>query len=103
MKKQEQTKNFYTLDEIQDEFVGKRGTPKREAYEIELKLELLGGEIKDLRKKQNLTQTELGKRIGVKKAQISRIENNTSNVTLVTISKVFKALGNNLSLKIEPV
>jgi transcriptional regulator with XRE-family HTH domain len=52
----------------------------------------IGEAIKKARKQQNLTQEELGKRIGVKKAQVSRMENG-SHLTLPTIEKTFKALG----------
>lgn len=52
----------------------------------------IGNFIKDTRKKQGLTQDQLGERIGVKKAQVSRMENG-SHLTLPTIEKTFKALG----------
>jgi transcriptional regulator with XRE-family HTH domain len=42
--------------------------------------------------KQELTQEELGARMGVQRAQISKIENGR-NLTLSTIAKAFKALG----------
>ena len=37
---------LYSLDEIKDEFIGKRGSEKRELYEQELHLEVLGDMIK---------------------------------------------------------
>ncbi|HFA50424.1 MAG TPA: XRE family transcriptional regulator [Bacteroidetes bacterium] len=92
---------LYTFDEIKDEIIGKVGTPRRDAYEIELKLDLIGDIIKEARKKRNLTQAELGKLIGVQKAQVSKLENNTSNFSIGTIIKVFKALGAEVRLKIE--
>ena len=36
---------LYSLDEITDEFIGKIGTPKRDAFEYELRLDLIGEEI----------------------------------------------------------
>lgn len=36
----------YSLDEIQDEFMGVKGTPRRDDFELELKLDLLGDMIK---------------------------------------------------------
>jgi HTH-type transcriptional regulator/antitoxin HipB len=48
-----------------------------------------------------LTQEELGKLIGVQKAQISRIENNTSNVTMDTLMRVFGALKAKVRLQVE--
>ena len=65
----------YSLDEVTDKFVGKKGTPNRDSFENELKLDLIGQTIKQIRKERNLTQEQLGELIGVKKAQISKIEN----------------------------
>jgi len=63
----------YSLDEITDKFIGKKGTLKRDAFENELRLELIGDAIRKARKERNLTQEELGQLVGVKKAQISKI------------------------------
>ena len=82
----------YTLSEAEDKLIGIKGTPERDQYEFELKLELIGDMIQIARKERKLTQEQLGNLIGVKKAQISRLENNTSNVTIETILKVFNAL-----------
>ena len=48
--------------------------------------------IKKARIEQNLTQEQLGERIGVKRAQISRLERGYS-ITIPTMRRVFKALG----------
>jgi len=82
----------YSLDEITDKHIGKRGTPKRELFENELKLDLLGEAIKQARKDRNLTQEELGLLVGVKKTQISKLENSLTDARFETIIKVFKAL-----------
>jgi HTH-type transcriptional regulator/antitoxin HipB len=91
----------YTLDQVTDELIGKKGTPRRDSFEYELQLDLIGEAIKETRLKQNLTQEELGKLIGVQKAQISRIEKHTSNVTMETLLKVFTALKAKVKLQIE--
>ena len=83
---------YMTLDEVKDKFIGKIGTPKREEYELELRLDLIGQMIKEVRKERNLTQEELGKLVGVQKAQISKLESGSVNVTVATILKVFEAL-----------
>ncbi len=92
---------MYTLEEIQDEFIGKRGTEKREIYEQQLQLEVLGDLIKKVRLDRNLTQQELGKLIGVQRAQISKLENNTTNVTMDTILRVFGALKAKVVFNVE--
>ena len=82
----------YTLSEAEDKLIGVKDSSERDEYEFELKLELIGDMIQTARKERHLTQEQLGNLIGVKKAQISRLENNTSNVTIETILKVFNAL-----------
>lgn len=91
----------YSLDQIKDEFIGKKGTPDRDQYEYDLKMEILGELIKQTRKERNLTQEQLGELIGVQKAQISRLENHTGNVTLSTILKVFASLKAKIKIQVE--
>lgn len=83
---------FYTLDEITDKHIGKSGTPERESFDAELEAALIGASIKEARKSLNLTQKELGERVGVQTAQISKIESGR-NLTIATIVKVLNALG----------
>jgi len=90
-----------TLDQLKDNHIGKVGTPLRDKYEFDLKVEILGEMIKAARKERNLTQEQLGKLIGVQKSQISKLERNTKNVTIETILKVFKALKTNIKFSIE--
>lgn len=85
-------KEYYTFDEAKDILFGKRGTKVRDEYEEEVEACLIGASIKEARKAQNLTQKELGEKIGIKSAQISKIENGR-NITISTIIKVLKALG----------
>ncbi len=91
----------YTLDEVTDKYIGKRGTEKREAFEYELKLDLLGEAIKKARKERNLTQEQLGELVGVKKSQISKLENNLTDARFATILKVFKALNAKINFNVE--
>ncbi len=91
----------YTLAEAEDKLIGQKGTPVRDEYEFELKLELIGDMIQMARKERNLTQEQLGELIGVKKAQISRLENKTGNITIETILKVFNALDATVNFNIQ--
>lgn len=88
---------FTPADKLIDDVWGKVGTPERDAMEARLKEEIqayhIGEAIKSERLKQNLTQEELGAKVGVKKSQISKIESGKCTITLPTMSKVFKALG----------
>lgn len=90
-----------TLDQMKDQDLGKVGTPERDAYEFELRMEVLGEMIRSVRKKRNLTQEQLGELIGVQKSQISKLERHTKNVTIETILKVFKALEANVRFSVE--
>ena len=92
---------MFTLDEIKNEFIGEKGTGKRNLYEQELQLEILGELIKKVRLERNLTQQDLGNLIGVQRAQISKLENNTTNVTIDTVLRVFGALKAKVSFNVE--
>ena len=81
-----------SLDEMKDEFIGKRGTKEREKYEYKLNMEVLSHMIKKARQERNLTQEQLGKLVGVQKAQISKLESSANSATIDTVLKVFKAL-----------
>jgi DNA-binding XRE family transcriptional regulator len=91
----------YSLYEITDKYIGKCGTPKREAFENELRLDLLGEAIRQARLQRNLTQEELGRLVGVQKAQISKLENNLTDARFETILKVFKALNAKINFNVE--
>lgn len=56
-----------SLSELKDKTLGKVGTPKRDQYEQELRVEILDEQIKQLRKERNLTQEQLGKLVGVQR------------------------------------
>lgn len=87
---------LYDFDEILDEMVGPAGTPERDEFDRKVDESVhawhMGEAIKNERIRQNLTQEELGQRVGVKKSQISRLEKGHS-ITIPTLSRVFKALG----------
>ena len=91
----------HTLNEVQDKIIGEIGTPNREQFEYELQMDLIGQAIKQTRQERKLTQEELGKLIGVQRAQISKLENNTTNVTIETILRVFSALKAKVNFNVE--
>ncbi len=88
---------FTPADGLIDAVWGKVGTPERDAMEAQLKEDIqayfVGEAIKKARLRQNLTQEELGERVGVKRSQICKLESGKSSITLSTMSRVFKALG----------
>ena len=82
----------YSLAEMKDKYIGKIGTKVRDEYEYELGMDVLGKMIKTARQERHLTQEELGRLVGVQKAQISKLENSANSATIDTIIKVFRAL-----------
>jgi DNA-binding XRE family transcriptional regulator len=90
-----------SLEELTDKYIGPIGSIKREAFEKELRLDILGSQIRQIRKDRNLTQEQLGDLIGVKKAQISKIENSLRQARFDTILKVFDALNAKLFFRVE--
>ncbi|WP_423148688.1 helix-turn-helix domain-containing protein [Rubrolithibacter danxiaensis] len=91
----------YTLNELQDKFIGPEGSPERDKFEYDLQMDLISLAIKQARKERHLTQEELGKLVGVQKGQISKLENSVSNVTIDTIMRVFTALKAKVKLQVE--
>ena len=90
-----------SLETMINKHVGRLGTKRRDAFEFELNLELLGSAIKEARTHQNLTQAQLGQMVGVQKAQISKLENNFTNARFDTVLKVFNALNAKVNFKVE--
>lgn len=86
---------------MKDKYIGKVGTKERDDYEYELRMDILGKMIKVARQERNLTQEELGKLVGVQKAQISKIESSANRSTIGTILKVFKALKAEINFNVK--
>lgn len=83
---------FYTHEEMLDRVIGVRGTLEREKYEDDINNFLIGEAIRRTRESKNLTQEQLGELMGVKRAQISKIESGKS-VNFSTIVRAFRAMG----------
>lgn len=90
-----------TFEDFQDKNFGKIGTPTRDAFEKKVEEAYqaykIGEAIKQARKANNLTQEQLGEKIGVQKSQISRIESG-HGITFTTIIRIFKAMNVRASL-----
>lgn len=86
----------YTFDEVKDELLGKVGTSERDEHERKVAEAVnafrLGEVVRERRLDQNLTQEELGKRMGVKKFQVSKLERG-DDMSLRSMRRVFRALG----------
>ena len=86
----------YTFDEVKDELLGKVGTSERDEHERKVADAVnafrLGEVVRERRLDQNLTQEELGKRMGVKKSQVSKLERG-DDMSLRSMRRVFRGLG----------
>jgi len=78
------TNKFKTvsIDTMIDKHIGRLGTERREAFESELRIDLLGQAIKQARQERNMTQEQLGN-------------------LFETILKVFDALGVRVNFNVE--
>ena len=90
---------LHNYDEVLDAKYGKVGTPEREAFRREAYAFYMGQVIREARKDEKISQSELGKRIGANKSYISRIENGLIDPTISTVYSIINALG----LRIEIV
>lgn len=88
---------FYTEAEALDKVIGEKNTADRIEYDAIMKEFLIGEAIRQARQERNLTQEQLGALIGVKKSQISKIENGC-NVTFSTVARLFNAMKINAML-----
>lgn len=82
--------NLTSFSKHLDEQYGKKGTPKRDHYELEFEAFKLGVMIQQLRERKNLTQEQLAQRCGTSKSYISRIENNASDIRVSTLMRIIK-------------
>lgn len=97
---------LYTLDELKDRDLGPIGTPRRDEYERKLAEELqayhVGEAIRQAREAQQLTQAELGKKMGVQRAQVCRLESGKS-ITLASMMRAFRALNVQVALDMKGI
>ncbi|MDE5999701.1 MAG: helix-turn-helix domain-containing protein [Bacteroidaceae bacterium] len=95
-----------SLEELKDRDLGPIGTPKRDEFERKLAEEIhayhVGEAIRRAREAQNLTQSQLGEKMGVKKAQVCRLESGKS-ITLSSMMRVFNALGVQVALDMKGI
>lgn len=89
----------YTQEEMLERTVGPIGTTARDEYEDKVADFKLGLAIREARERLNLTQEQLGERIGVQRARICSIEKGV-NLRLSTIRRIFQALGLEVKLNI---
>ena len=97
---------LYSFEELLEEDYGKVGTPERDAFERNVDEAVqayrVGEAIKQARESQNLTQAELGEKMGVQRAQVCRLESGKS-ITLASMMRAFRALGVQVALEMKGI
>ena len=78
--------------ELENEF-GYQGPPERESAITQAWEEYNAQVLLDARKNANLTQEEVGRRIGASKGYISRVERGLTVPTVATLYKLVAAMG----------
>lgn len=104
LKKKERVNNMKTKSwsDIKDNVYGKKGTERRDELDRDFESFKIGLLLRQAREEKHLTQTELAERVDKKRTYISRIENNSSNLTLKTLYDIVeKGLGGKVKIQIE--
>lgn len=91
-----------SYDAVLDQKYGAVGTPEREAFRKEAYAYYMGQIIREARKEEKITQSELARRIGANKSYISRIENGLIDPTISTVYSIITALGLRIEI-VKPV
>lgn len=74
--------NTISLDQIKDRYYGEKGTPERD--------------------QRAMTQAELADRIEKKRSFISKVENDSGNITLKTLYDIIeRGLGGKLKIEVQ--
>jgi DNA-binding XRE family transcriptional regulator len=89
-------------NEIKDNIYGAKGTPRRDELDRSFESLKVGLLLRQARESKNITQTELAGIVNKKREYISRIENNSENMTLKTLFDIVeKGLGGRVVISIE--
>ena len=88
--------------DIKDTVYGKTGTLRRDELDRDFESFKIGLQLKKVREEKKLAQLQLAEIIQKKREFISRIENNSSNLTLKTLFEIVeKGLGGRVNIQIE--
>lgn len=102
MKAENNNKDITTWSQIKDQVYGEKGTERRDNLEREAESFKIGLLLKKARESRHMTQEELGQIIDKKRAYISRVENDGSNITLSTLFDIVeKGLGGKVRISID--
>lgn len=87
---------------VKDEVYGDPNTERRKVLDRDAEAFTVGLMLKQARERLSLTQEQLANRVNKKRAFISRVENDGSNITLKTLHEIVeKGLGGRVGISIE--
>ena len=95
---EEQWAKLPQIDDRLTEKYGPVGSPSRKEFQAKAEAWYYAELLRDERKRQKLTQQELGERIGKKREYISSLEQGKIDMQLSTFMLIAKALGLKFSL-----
>lgn len=76
----------YTLEELVDTYIGKKGSPDRGIHDLKILKYVLGQKIKYERERLKLNQDQFGQHFDLQKSRISKIENGDCSLdTLILV------------------
>ena len=91
-----------TLDDFLDARYGKRGSKKRNEFEVGYEEFRIGAMLQQARLKRGLTQEQLAQKIGSNKGYISKVENDMKSVRVSTLRRIVESgLDGRLELAIK--
>lgn len=96
------TGNPKTINEHFDRKYGKSGSKSRNEFEQKAEAYMVAELIRDSRKKANMTQEQLAKKLNVNRAYISKIERASGDIRISTLRKIIETgLGGKLHLGVD--
>jgi HTH-type transcriptional regulator / antitoxin HipB len=94
--------NLTSLDQFIDEEVGKKGTAKRDEFEVGYDAFKLGVLIQQTRMEKGMTQEQLAVLAGTNKSYISKLEKDLKDVRFSTLQRIIKdGFGGHLEISIK--
>ncbi len=87
-----QVNHLISFEEFQHRYIGAEGSKERMEFDAHADKAVLGTLIAQMRKSQNLTQTELAEKLHNKQEYISRIESGKTDIRLSTFLKILHIL-----------
>jgi Predicted transcriptional regulator with C-terminal CBS domains len=98
MQLKEIDKEIYDYDAYLDEQYGVEGSAEREAFRDEARNYMLGVILREERKRQRMTQSQLAEKVGTNKTYISRIEKGLIDPGFNLVSRLLQAMGRRLEI-----